>query len=188
MFIEINYGIIQFFIINFSRILLARSLIVKKFCFILLLWSCHAHSFTHGIKCFKKFLLHSNMLKKLAWRIDDWIIRNWRFFILWFILCIFKFTNINTYMNTFRFALVRKTCTDDNPFGLFILHITDMKSALVHVDPSWFALVRRTDIQIRNILRTHLRIIHFCVLVIFILTGPTRMLNLTIQSEICLDI
>ena len=35
-----------------------------------------------------------------------------------------------------------------------------MKSAFVFVDPFWFYLVRRTDLKIRNIFCTHLRIIH----------------------------
>ena len=61
---------------------------------------------------------------KISKRIDDRTICNWRLFTLCLNNCILYLNHIDTYMNASSFALIQRTCIDDNPF--------------------WFALVRRT--------------------------------------------
>ena len=142
----------------FFRICHTCSLILKQLHFTLFLQIYHAGSFTRGIKFVQDFLTHSNSLKQLGELMTELYITNSSYSLPLF-LHLFLRSYWHLY-NAFWFILVQIKCTVDNPFWLVLFCRTDTQFSLVRVDLFLFALAQRTDIQIRKILRTYLRINH----------------------------
>ena len=91
---------------------------------------CHAHSFTRCVNLVKEILSTLEYIK-IYWLLDkyfildNWIIRNCRFLMLW--LIIFIFSIVYALVDALWFSLIRRNLIDGNDF--------------------WFVFVRRTDLR-----------------------------------------
>ena len=63
-------------------------------------------------------------------------------------------------MNAFWLDFIQRTRIGNMNFLFSLVRRTDMRFALVRFDTFWFYLVHIADMQIRSLLRTHIRVIY----------------------------
>ena len=119
----------QFFFCNesmycISNILILRWCIVAiiPICYgpeylriVFIYWGCHTRSFTHCVKLVQGIFSTFEYVK-IACLLDNWIIRNRMFLMLFLIICIFFF--VYDFVDAFWFTLICINFINDNAFDL----------------------------------------------------------------------
>ena len=96
----------------------------QKFHIVFISWVWHECSFASCVKLVQNISTALEYVK-IARILDNWIIRNQRFLMIFFIICIFLF--VYTFVDEIWFAVLSRPFINDNTF--------------------WFALIRRTDLR-----------------------------------------